>query len=55
MELGEGGKGKEKAIENGRWEVKGHRSSMEWVKWTKVKHTHSGDTLRNLFEYQLKH
>jgi hypothetical protein len=26
---------------------------MEGIKWTKVKYTHSGNTLRNPFEHQL--
>jgi hypothetical protein len=31
---------------------KGVREVMERVEWTKVKYTHSRDTLRNPFEYR---
>jgi hypothetical protein len=31
------------------------RESMEGIEQTKVKYTHSRDTLRNLFEHQLKY
>jgi hypothetical protein len=44
-----------KAVENGEWEVKGERREMEGVEWTKVKYTHSGDTLRNPSEHQLRY
>jgi hypothetical protein len=44
-----------KAVE--KWELGGHgvRRPMGGVEQTKVKYTHSEDTLRNPFEHQLKH
>jgi hypothetical protein len=35
----------------GGWEVKGQGRPMEGVEKTKVKYTHSGDTLRNPFKH----
>jgi hypothetical protein len=42
-------------LKNGGWEVKGWGRVIEGVEWTKVKHTHSGRTLRHYFEYQFKY
>jgi hypothetical protein len=41
-------------LKNGGWEVKGKGTTMKGVEWTKVKYTHSGHTLKHLFERQLK-
>jgi hypothetical protein len=39
----------------GGGEVNRYGRAMEGVEWTKVKYTHSRDTLRNPFEHQLKY
>jgi hypothetical protein len=40
-----------------KWEVGGKREgrAKEGAELTKVEYTHSGDTLRNPFEHQLKY
>jgi hypothetical protein len=42
-------------MKNGGWEIKGLGKVMERFEWTKVKQTHSEDTLRNPFEHQLRY
>jgi hypothetical protein len=42
-------------LKNGGWEIKAKGRVMERVELTKVKYTHSGDSLRNPFEHQLKY
>jgi hypothetical protein len=44
-----------KAVEKWRWEVKGKGRVMEGDEQTKIKYTHSGNTLRHPFEHQLKY